>query len=89
MTSEAFQRVTDETLQESPLKFGITDEAQNFQIKKKKNEKHRIMEDRISFQKQNKTQRSSFKITTCERFQMENNDALQELRQVRQLLGTI
>ena len=53
MTSEAFQRVTDETLQESHLKFGITDEAQNFQIqKKKKNEKHRIMEDRITFQKQ-------------------------------------
>ena len=44
----------------------------------KKNEKHRIMENnRISFQK--KTQRSSFKITTCERFQIVNNDALQEL----------
>ena len=36
VTSEAFQRVTDETLQESHLKFGITDEAQNFQIQKKK-----------------------------------------------------
>ena len=53
MTSEAFQRVTDETLQESHFKvwqkFGTTDEAQNFRIQK--NEKHRIMEDRISFQK--------------------------------------
>ena len=76
MTSEAFQRVTDETLQQSHLKFGTTGEAQNFRIQK--NEKHRIMENnRISFQK--KTQRSSFKITTCERFQIVNNDALQEL----------
>ena len=50
VTSEAFQKVTDETLQESHLKFGITDEVQNFRIQK--NEKHRIMEDRISFQKQ-------------------------------------
>ena len=50
VTSEAFQRVTDEILQESHLKFGTTDEAQNFRIQK--NEKHRIMEDRISFQKQ-------------------------------------
>ena len=33
VTSEAFQRVTDETLQESHLKFGTTDEAQNFRIK--------------------------------------------------------
>ena len=33
-------------------KFGTTDEAQNFWIKKKKNEQHRIMEDRISIQKQ-------------------------------------
>ena len=31
-------------------KFGTTDEAQNFRIQK--NEQHRIMEDRISFQKQ-------------------------------------
>ena len=86
MTSEAFQRVTDETLQQSHLKFGTTGEAQNFRIKK--NEKHRIMENnRISFQKK-KTQRSSFKITTCERFQIVNNDALQELCQVRQQLGT-
>ena len=89
VTSEAFQRVTDETLQGEPFKdwqkFGTTDEAQNFRIQK--NEQHRIMEDRISFQKQ-KTQRSSFKITTCERFQMMNNDALQELCQVRQQLGT-
>ena len=46
------------------------------------------MEDRISFQKQKKTQRSSFKITTCERFQMVNNDALQELCQVKQQSGT-
>ena len=44
------------------------------------------MEDTISFQKQ-KPQRSSLKITTCERFQMVNNDALQELCQVRQQLG--
>ena len=50
VTSEASQRVTDETLQESHLKFGTTDEAQNFRIQK--NEKDRIMEDRISFQKQ-------------------------------------
>ena len=74
--SEAFQRVTDETLQQSHLKFGTTGEAQNFRIQK--NEKHRIMENnRISFKK--KTQRSSFKITTCEWFQIVNNDALQEL----------
>ena len=55
MTSEAFQRVTDETLQESHLKFGkfgTTGEAQNFRIKK--NEKHRIMENRISFKKKKK-----------------------------------
>ena len=85
MTSEAFQRVTDETLQQSHLEFGTTDEAQNFRIQK--NEKHRIMENnRISFKK--KTPRSSFKITTCERFQIVNNDALQELCQVRQQLGT-
>ena len=35
VTSEAFQRVTDETLQQSHLKFGTTGEAQNFRIKKK------------------------------------------------------
>ena len=65
--------MTDETLQESHLKFGTTDEPQNFRIQK--NEQHRIMEDRISFQKQKTaTQRSSFKITTCERFKMVNND---------------
>ena len=82
VTSEAVQRVTDETLQsESHLKFGKSlvprtnfNEAQNFLIQKK--EKHRIMEDRKSFQKQ-KPQRSSFKITTSERFQMVNNDALE------------
>ena len=45
------------------------------------------MEDRISIQNQ-KLQRSSFKITTCERFQMVNNDALQELCQVKQQIGT-
>ena len=48
VTSEAFQRVTDETLQESHLKFGTTGEAQNFQIQK--DEKHRILENRRSFQ---------------------------------------
>ena len=48
------------------------------------------MEERISFKKKKKknTQRSSFKITTFEIFQMVNNDALQELYQVRQQLGT-
>ena len=47
VTSKAFQRVTDETLQESHLKF-FGNEAQNFQIQK--NEKHRIIvEDRINF----------------------------------------
>ena len=91
VTSETFQRVTDETLQESHLKFGITDEAQNFQIQKKKKKKWKAQ----NYGRQNKLsktkipQRSSFKITTCERFQMVNNDALQEQRQVRQLLGTI
>ena len=45
------------------------------------------MEDRISFRKKT-TERSSFKITTCERFQKVNNDTLQELCQVRQQLGT-
>ena len=36
--------------------------------------------NRISFQKKKKkTQRCSFEITTCERFQIVNNDALQEL----------
>ena len=53
VTSEAFQRVTDETLQKSHLKFGTTAEAQNFRIQK--NEKHRIMENRTSFQKQKTT----------------------------------
>ena len=38
--------------------------------------------------KNKKLQRSSFKITTCERFQKVNNDILQELCQVRQQLGT-
>ena len=43
-------KVTDETLQQSHLKFGTTGEAQNFRIRK--NEKHRIMENnRISFKK--------------------------------------
>ena len=65
--------------------FGTTDQAQNFRIQK--NEKHRIMEDRIKFQEQ-KPQRSSFKITTYERFQKVNIDTLQELCQVRQQLGT-
>ena len=41
------------------------------------------MEDRINL-KNKKLQRSSFKITTCERFQKVNNDTLQELCQVRQ-----
>ena len=49
VTSEAFLRVTNETLQESHLKFDTTDKAQNFLIKKNK---HGIMKDRISFQKQ-------------------------------------
>ena len=71
-------------LQESHLKFGTTDEAQNYRIRN--NKQHRIMEDRISFQKQ-KLQRSSFKITTCERFQKVNNDTLLELCQVRQQIG--
>ena len=35
--SEAYQRVKYETLQESHLKFGTTDEAQNFRIQKMKN----------------------------------------------------
>ena len=61
VTPEAFQRVKNETLQESHLKFGTTDEGQNFQIQK--NERHGIMEDRISFKKK-RLQRSSFKITT-------------------------
>ena len=37
VTSEAYQRVKYETLQESHLKFGTTDEAQNFWIQKMKN----------------------------------------------------
>ena len=37
VTSEAFQRVKYETLQESHLKFGTTDEAQNFELKKTRN----------------------------------------------------
>ena len=41
--------------------FGTTDEAQNFRIQK--NENHRIMEDRISFQKQ-----------TTARFQLQSYD---------------
>ena len=62
------------------------DEAQNFWIQKY--ELHRIMEDRITFHfKNKKPQRSSFKITTCERCQLVNNDDLQELCQVRQQLG--
>ena len=55
MTSEAFQRVTDETFTGEPFKdwqkFGTTDETQNFRIQKK-NEQHRIMEHRKSLQKQ-------------------------------------
>ena len=87
VTSKAFQRMTDETLHAGEpfidwQNFGTTDEAQNFRIQKK--EQHRIMEDRIKYASKNKKpQRSSFKITTCERFQMVNNDALQELCQVR------
>ena len=46
MTSEAFQMVKNETLQESLLKFDTTDEGQNFQIKK--SEQYGIMEDRIN-----------------------------------------
>ena len=61
VTSEAFQWVTDEAITGEPFKvwqmFGTTDEAQNF--RNQKYEKHKIMEDRISFQKQ-KLQRSSF-----------------------------
>ena len=57
MTSEAFQRVTDETLQESHLKFreSLAPRTKHkiFEFKKK-NEQHRIMEDRKSFQKQKK-----------------------------------
>ena len=37
VTFEAYQRVKYETLQESHLKFGTTDEAQNFRIQKMKN----------------------------------------------------
>ena len=37
VTSEAYQRVKYETLQESHLKFGTSDEAQNFRIQKMKN----------------------------------------------------
>ena len=68
---EAFQRVKNETLQESHSKFGTMDKAQNFWIQN--NKPHGIMEDRISFQKQ-KMQLSSFKITTCETFQKVKND---------------
>ena len=80
VTSEAFERVTDETLQESHLKIGKSlaprSKHKIFELKKK--EHFRIMEYRISFKKKKKkkkkkTQRSSFKITTCERFQMVNN----------------
>ena len=35
VTSKAFQRVKNETLLESHLKFGTTDEAQNFTNSKK------------------------------------------------------
>ena len=34
VTSEAFQRVKNETFQESLLNFGTTDEAQYFRIQK-------------------------------------------------------
>ena len=37
VTSEAYQRVKYETLLESHLKFGTTDEEQNFRIQKMKN----------------------------------------------------
>ena len=86
----SISKVTDETLQESHLKFrkSLARRTKHKIFELKKNEQHRIMEDRISFQKQKKTQRSSFKITTCERFQMVNNDASQELCQVRQQLCT-
>ena len=86
VTSEAFQRVTNETLQESHLKFGksLAPRTKHKIFKFKKNEKHIIME---AF-KNKKPQCSSFKITTCERFKMVNNDALQELCQIRQQLGT-
>ena len=36
VNSVAFQMVKNETLQESHLKFGTTDEAQNFWIQKNK-----------------------------------------------------
>ena len=83
MTSEAFQRVTDETLQQSHLKFGTTGEAQNFRIKK--NEKHRIIENnRISFKKKRNVLASKLR-PACERFQIVNNDALQELSSMSSL----
>ena len=78
MTSEAFQRVTDETLQPSHLKFGTTGEvATKFSNSKKwKTQNYGKQQNKLS---KKKTQRSSFEITTCERFQIVNNDDLQEL----------
>ena len=65
----------NETLQENHLNFGTANEAQNFRIQKDK--QHRIMEERISFQKPKKKKKRNVlasKITTCERFQKVNND---------------
>ena len=56
VTSEALQRVTDETLQESHLKIGtfLAPRTKHKILEiKKKNEQQRIMDVRISFQKQN------------------------------------
>ena len=79
MTFETLQRVTDETLQESHLNFGTTGEvATKFSNSKKwKTQNYGKQQNKLS--KKKKTQRSSFEITTCERFQIVNNDDLQEL----------
>ena len=55
-----------------------------------KNKQHGIMEELPKTKKKNLKKKKSFnfKITTCERFQKVNNDTLQELRKVRQQLGT-
>ena len=52
--SEAFQRVTYETLQESHLKIdkSLAPRTKHKIFDLEKNEQHKIMEDRISFQKQ-------------------------------------
>ena len=82
MTSEAFQRVTDETLQQSHLKFGTTGEAQNFRIKKKwKTQNYGKQQNKLSKKKRNVL--ASKLRPACERFQIVNNDALQELSSIR------